>query len=98
MTFESLIDKTDELKGESYLKRKVFAGGLLLVIITLFTSVVLFFQGQKLQVSSAPAVMVNQPYQVHFSKMISQKSIVDQAIYVTDENGEGECSHYSSRK
>ena len=70
------------------MKRKVFAGGILIVIITLITSVVLFFHGQKLEVSSAPATMVNQPYQVYFSKAIAEKSIEERAVYVTDENGE----------
>ena len=70
-----------------YLKRRLFAVGLLIVAVAIVTSVVLFFFGQKLEVSSTSTVMVNQPYNVHFSKVIKEKGIEDQAIYVTDANG-----------
>ncbi|MFC7686155.1 beta-propeller domain-containing protein [Ureibacillus sp. GCM10028918] len=70
------------------MKRRFFAGGILLVTLAIVASVVFFFFGQKLEVSSASTVMVKQPYHVHFSKVIGGNSIEDQAIYVTNENGD----------
>ncbi len=70
------------------MKRRFFAAGIIIVSITIVTSIVLFFFGQKLEVTSASTVMVNQPHQVYFSKELRKESIEDKAIYVTDEEGD----------
>lgn len=72
----------------SQLKRRFLAGGLLLVTIAMVTGVIFFFFGQKLEVTSASTIMAKQPYHVHFSEVIDEDSVKDQAIYVTNEEGE----------
>ncbi|QCR30938.1 beta-propeller domain-containing protein [Lysinibacillus sp. SGAir0095] len=70
------------------MKRRIFAGGILVVTIAIISSVVFFFFGQKLEVMSASTVMVKQPYHVHFSKAVAENSIKDRAIFVTNSDGD----------
>ena len=70
------------------MKRRIFAGGILVVAIAMITSLVLFFFGQKLEVMSASTVMINQPYHVHFSKALDERSIKERKIFLTNADGD----------
>lgn len=65
----------------------MLAVGMLLFSIVLIVGAALFFYGQSIEINSTKTVMVNQPYQVHFSKALEKSSIENEDIYVTDNDG-----------
>lgn len=69
------------------MKRKFYAGGILLLTIIIISFVFILFNN-KLEVNASTTVFVNQPYNVHFSHSITSKSIDNEMIYLTNANGE----------
>nr|WP_198044777.1 beta-propeller domain-containing protein [Lysinibacillus timonensis] len=68
------------------MKKRIYVSGILLILAAVVIGVVLMF-GKKIEVHAASTVLVNQPYQVHFSETLNEKSIDKGYIYLTNEQG-----------
>ncbi len=69
------------------MKKRFYISGIILILSVIAVGFVLML-GKKIEVEATSKVMVNHPYQVHFSQSLDKSSLEHGFIYITNSAGE----------